>query len=376
MLLKTIHFYIILFVCFSSYCFSQVEEQKKDSAHTIYNKIENYSKKRKTTKLLHVLIFKTKKKPNNKNVIINKSEYENYEGKIIRNIHINNNDPFGFSFTDSTQTERNWLERSGNKLHVKSKSFAIKNALIFKKDKPLDSLLIIESKRLIRSQNYIRNVEIKIENAKESKDSLDVYITTLDSWSLLPSAAISKSQINLQLKENNYLGFGHQFKVGIINRFADGKIADDLSYTIPQFKDTYISTTLAHSSTLEGFYSRRFDINRPFYSPYAKWAAGIYLDEQFSQEMLPNENLEYKNQNFKFYSQDIWAGYSYNPFKGNSERERTANIITTFRLLHKDYKEKPTIEFDSIQYFSNEIFYFGKHRTFRKTFCGRQIYFS
>jgi len=58
--------------------------------------------------------------------------------------------------------------------------------------------LHIESKPLIRSQNFISNVEIKVEQVKGSPDSVDVYITTLDFWSLEPR--ISKSKMKLQLK--------------------------------------------------------------------------------------------------------------------------------------------------------------------------------
>lgn len=352
-------FLIILCIFGINTCFSQVEEQNKDSTAIVYKKIEDYSKKTKTSKLLHWLIFKSKKKPKNEKIAVKSQNYRTFEGKTIRYIKVESYDPFGVSLTDSTKTVNSWLEKTGNSLHVKSKDFAIKNYIIFKRNRPLDSLLIKESERLIRSQKFIRSVEITIKNVEKSTDSVDVYIKTLDSWSVVLNGSISDSKMNLRLTEENYLGFGHQLKLGLENRFSDGKTAPNFLYKMPNFKHSYISSTLGHTSYLDESYSNWFNIERPFFSPYSKWAGGVYLDQQFKGELLPNTNQELVNQNFKYQSQDFWAGYSFRLFAGKTERERTANLITAFRFLNKDYSEKPSVEFDNIGFFSNETFYIG-----------------
>lgn len=235
-LLQDKKFHLILFFFFFNYSFSQIKEEKKDSTEAIYEKIEDYSEKTKATKLLHWLIFKSDKKSKNKTDVSQTQDYSSFEGKIIRHINIESHDPFGFTFTDSTETANSWIEKTGNKLHIKSKDFAIKSLLIFKENRPLDSLLIGESKRLIRSQSYIRSVEIKVEHIEESPDSVDVYITTLDFWSVMPEVSLSKSKMKLQLKEKNYLGYGHGFIVGVKNRFSDGKLVSNLLSQYPILK--------------------------------------------------------------------------------------------------------------------------------------------
>lgn len=357
--LKNNQFLIILCICSFSYSFSQVEEQKKDSTAVIYKRIEDYSKKTKPSKLLHWLIFKSKDKPKNEKIASKSQNYSPFEGKIIRDIIVKSHDPFGVSLTDSTETANSWLEKTGNKLHVRSKDFAIKNYIIFKKNSLLDSLLIKESERLIRSQRFIRSVEITVKHPDKSTDSVDVYIKTIDAWSLVPGVSTSNTRMNLKLTEYNYLGFGHRLNLGLENRFDDGKTAPSFLYRMPNFKNSYISSTLAHTSRLDDSYSNWFNIVRPFFSPYTKWAAGMYFDQQFKREFLPNVNQEFISQNFKYQSQDFWAGYSFHLFKGKSERERSANLISSFRFLNKDYREKPGLEFDDIQFFSNETFYLG-----------------
>ncbi len=350
------------FIIFFSFCHSLVvaqENETKQDSTNMFQKIEDYSKKRKSTKFIHKLIFKsTNKKPSKQSKQI-KQNFQNFEGKIIRLINIQSHDPFGFSFTDSTETANSWLEKTGNNIHIRTKNFTIRNFLLIKKNTPLDILLLLESERLVRSQNFIRSIEIKVKDAGMSKDSVDVFINVLDSWSLIPKIDISNSKNKFRLKDRNFLGFGHEFNNSITNRLDDGKNGYDLRYKIPNFKNTFINTSVGYNIDLNGYYSKYFNIERSFYSPLTRWAGGIYLDEQYRKEVLLNEDLILREQNFKYQSQDIWAGHSFKLFKGNSYKERTTNFISSARFLHVDFKDAPSIEYDSIRYFSSEAFYMG-----------------
>jgi len=351
---------LICFCIFFSLCviaFAQEKRFETDSTN-IYEKIEDYSKKRKSTKFLHRLIFKSSnKKPNKKKDPSHKQNLEPYEGKIIRKIQIESHDPFGYSFTDTTETANSWLEKTGNNVHIKTKDFAIRNYLLVKKFTPLDVLALQESERLLRSQRFIRSVEMKVKNV--SKDSVDIFIDVLDSWSLIPKVNLSTTKNTFRLRDRNFLGFGHQFDNSVTNRLDNGQNGYNFRYEVPNFKNTFITTSLGYSIDLNGFYAKYFNIHRPFYSPLTKWAAGIYVDEQYRKEPLLNGTLESSEHNFKYLSQDVWAGHSFQLFKGNSEKERTTNLISAVRVLHLDYKETPSIAYDSIRYFSNEIFYLG-----------------
>lgn len=349
---------LFLLVSFFSSCFAQEKETKKDS--TMYKNIESYSKKRKSTKFLHKLIFKsTTKKRSNQTTQKEEQDFSAYEGKIIRNITIETYNPFGFSFKDSTETANSWLEKTGNNIHVKSKKGTIRNFLLIKDGQPLDVLKLEESERLLRTQKYIRSVEIRVKNTSKASDSIDVFVNVLDSWSLIPTVDLTTDKSKIRLRDRNFIGLGHEFNNQFINRLSDGKNAYDLRYTVPNFKNTFINTSIGYNIDLNGDYGKFFDISRPFYSPLTKWAGGIYMDEQFKQEPIIIQDSISNEQNFKYYSLDIWGGYSFQIFEGKSNKERTSNLITSARLLRLDYKERPTIEFDSIGYFTNETFVLG-----------------
>ena len=360
MSLKTF-FLILLFFCGQGLLIAQVTKTNKDSTD-LYKKIEDYSKKRKFTKTIYKLVFRsTAKKPTTDSKNIPKQNFTPFEGKIIRHITIQSHDPFGFSFTDSTQTANSWVEKTGNFIHIKTKKFAIKNILLIKENTPLDTFLLNETERLIRSQNFIRRVQVTAKDADTSKDSVDLHIEVLDTWSLIPSGSISTSKTKLTLKNRNFLGFGHDFNNSVIKSLEDKNYdyGYDMNYTIRNFKNTFIETTVAYKNDLDGYYSKVLNIERPFYSPLTRWAGGIYLDEQFRKDSLQNAQSESSLQNFKYLTQDFWGGHAFKIFHGNTEKERSTSLITSARYLHVGYSERPTRAYDSISYFANESFYLG-----------------
>lgn len=348
-------FLSLLLLC-CSLGFAQKNPSEKDSTD-LYDKIEKFSKKRKSTEALHRLIFRSQKRRDKpKTDSQKKSSNLKYANKIIRNIKIVTYDPFGHSFLNDSVNTENWLERAGNFLHIKSKNNTIKNLLLFKENQRLDTLLLEESERLVRSTNYVRRASIQPELIENVIDSVDVTVLVLDSWSLIPNATLSSSKNTLKLRERNLLGLGHNYRIDYTTRFDDGQKAYNVVYNIPNFKNTYINTYINYSQDLEENYYKSINIDRPFYSPVTKWAGGIILSENFSRMSLPDAMDSLAIQNFKFYTQDAWFGYSYKLFKGKSVKARTTNLVSSVRFINVDYKEKPEIAYDTIRYFSSETF--------------------
>lgn len=366
----------LLFLLVFSYCplsFSQVGQVKEDSS-AVYKDIQTYSKKNKFTKLLHKLIFEPVNVKRKKKRVLPRIQ-QKFEGKIIRNITIETLDPFGYSDADSNREPKNWAEKTGNRIHLKTKKLAIRNLLLFRENKPLDSLLINESARLIRSQKYIRSVRIDLKLSEKNSDSVDVFIRAIDSWSLIPKGSISSSRSSFELNEKNFMGIGHEFKNKFINRFSDGKNAYNLDYTVPNINNSFIKTTFKYNIDLDNYYGKSIDINRPFYSPFAKWAGGIYFDQQFRKDTLQDTNLVYAQQNFKYNSQDYWIGHAFSIFKGNTEKNRTTNLIVSGRYLNINYIESPTIAYDPVDFYSSEkLFLSGIGITSRKFIQDKYIF--
>lgn len=352
---KKIVVFIFLCFCLQSIC-GQNNNSKKDTAPKkdsteVYKRIKNYSKKNKFTQTLHKLLFRSNK-PKKKEEILVQNDTTDFSGKIIRNINIVTLDPFGHSITDTTQMPKNWGERTGNRLHLKTKKIAIYNLLLFKKNTPYNTYKVQESERLIRSQKYVTAVRITNKIAGTASDSVDVTIRVLDSWSTIPKFSISSNRVSVGIKEKDFFGSGQQLEYRFSNRFDDGRNANDVTYTVPNIKNTYISTALHYNMDLDNNYSKSIDIERAFYSPLTKWGGGIFVGQNFRKDTLQAPDLTYAFQPFKSNFQDLWAGKASKVFE--DENGGITNLIVSARFLNVNFSERPTDLYDPTHFYSDE----------------------
>lgn len=345
------------------------KETTKDTAKVkkedMYKRLEDYSKRKKFTKFIHKLIFRpvtqqkpavSRKKEKNRTPEMTNT-FATFEGKIVRKIHVETLDPFGYSINDTTRKAQDWIQRFGNGIHLKTKQFTIRNLLLIKRNKPLDSLLVKESERLIRSQRYVRRVVIRPVAVSTSSDSVDIHVRVLDSWSLIPNGSFSGSATSLEFTERNFLGLGHEFRNDFNKQFKSGETSYLARYTVPNIMNTYINATVNYQIIRSDSYIKSVGLERQFFSAYTKWAGGAYMESRMIQDSLPAANNEWELMNFRSDAQDYWAGYSFKIYKGDSEEERTTRLVTTGRFFTQHYKEKPSVLYDSVGYFSNEKLY-------------------
>ncbi|PIF34798.1 hypothetical protein CLU81_5463 [Flavobacterium sp. 9] len=345
---RKIIIFILLCFCLQG-TYAQVKTEKKDSTD-IYKKIRNYSKKNKFTQNLHKLFFRTNKPKKKEELLV--TDTTNYDGKIIRKINIVTLDPFGHSITDTTQMPKNWGERTGNRLHLKTKKIAIYNLLLFKKNTPYNAYKVQESERLIRAQKYVTAVRISNKLTSVASDSVDVTIRVLDSWSTIPKFSISSNQVSVGVKEKDFFGSGQQLEYRFTNRFDDGRNANEATYTIPNIKNTYIKAILNYKIDLDNNYSKSVDIERDFYSPLTKWGGGVYVGQNFRKDSLQAPDLTYAFQPFKYNFQDLWAGKASKVFEDDSNG--ITNLIVSGRFLNVDYTENPSEIYDPTHFYSDE----------------------
>ncbi|OXA90989.1 BamA/TamA family outer membrane protein [Flavobacterium hercynium] len=336
--------------------YAQVDKNKKgttkDSAE-VYKKIQNYSKKNKFTKTLHKLFFRANKpKKRETQIIETDTSNHTFDGKIIRKINIITLDPFGHSVTDSTAGPRNWGERTGNKLHLKTKKIAIYNLLLFKRNIPYDAYKVQESERLIRSQRYVTAVRITNEVVGAASDSIDVTIRVLDSWSTVPRFSISSNRMGIGFKEKDFFGSGQQLEYRFTNRFEDGRNGNDVIYTVPNIMNTYIGTILQYNKDLDNNYSKSVKVERGFYSPLTKWGGGVHVGQNFRRDTLQAPDKTFAFQPFKYDFQDFWVGKASKVFE--DENNGVTNLIVAARFLNIDFKEFPTIVYDPTNFYSSE----------------------
>src|SRR5690606_10048962 len=108
---------------------------------------------------------------------------------------------------------------------------------------------------------------------------------------------------------------------------------------------------------LDESYYKGVNVERIFYSPFTRWAAGVYLDQQMRKDSLPDATSQMSFESRRYNTYDFWVGHSFPLFNGASENDRTTNLITSARYLNVNFEEKPPVAYDTIGFFSNEKFY-------------------
>jgi hypothetical protein len=356
---KSVFLFFFVSIFISEFAFAQETLPKTDSTK-LYKNIESYSERSRFTKFMYKLIFKpvattSPKKKVYKKLI--KKPYSAYEGKIIRHIYIETLDPFGYSITDTNAVPKIFLIKAGNTFHIKSRTITIRNLLLIRQNQVFDSLLVKESERLVRSRGYVRDVSFVVKAASKNSDSVDIYIRELDNWSIIPKVAASTSHIAISLADKNFLGLGHESQDGFSWYHTTDGFAYNLNYFIPNIRNTYINTTLHYNMDEFGNFSKSFAVDRPFFSPFAKWAAGVYFTQQFLKDSIRAPDSLFMPQRYKFNTQDYWAGNATQIFKGNTEYNRSTNFVSAVRFLRIRYLEKPVELFDPQHIISNEDLY-------------------
>ncbi len=345
----------------SNSAFAQKMPVAKDSTK-VYQNIESFSVKRKSTRFVYQMLFRpivvsSQKKDANKKLYkkLIQKPYSAFEGKIIRYINIETLDPFAYSIADTIEKKQGAFARTGNSLHIKTKRINIRNLLLIRQNQVFDSLLVKESERLVRSSSYVTDVSFFVTST--GKDSVDIFIRELDNWSLIPGASASNSSYTVNLTDKNFAGLGHESKNEYTWYPATNNYAYKVNYYIPNIRNTYINSTIHLEKDETGDYVRSAAVDRPFFSPFAKWAAGVKYLQEFRQVYMHSGDSVMSLQPFKFNIQDYWAGDAMQVLKGNTEYNRTTNLITAIRYMHVRYLEKPNEKYDTQHYFANENFY-------------------
>lgn len=323
-----------------------INNKKPEFFNTENKKVSNFRK------FYSKILFKNKKLAT---PAINKPFDTRLVGKPIRKIIIKTQDPFGYSLEDTLKKPKKWIERAGNTLHGKTKNFYIKELILFDKGETLDSVKIKESERVLRAQRTLRRVEI-VPQLVSNNDSVDVYINTIDSWSMVVTGSISTSKAGIRVSERNFMGLGHIFNNRYRHNYKTGQNLYNFNYTVPNIAKSRIIGNILYFKNEEDHFNKSVSFQRPFYSPLAKLAGGISFGQVYFQDSLDFNRDELEYHNFKYNYSDIWAAKAFRISK--KENKNISNFILSTRFYERSYKESPHFEADPYEFFSNQKNYF------------------
>ena len=186
---------------------------------------------------------------------------------------------------------------------------------------------------------------------------MDISIRVLDSWSLIPTGAISGSRAYFEIAERNVFGLGHELSHDFTQLFSDKSNAHNSRYLIRNIKNSFTNVTLNYNESLEKNISKSIRVERLFFSPLTRFAGGVFLENRAFSDSLPNPTNEFEIVSFKNETRDFWFGHAFKIFGGKTEDYRTTNLVTTIGYKNVNYIKTPSTELDPNQFFANEELY-------------------
>ena len=324
--------------------------------------IEQFSKKKNIfSRLLRNVVVFERKRPLSSIAISQQTEdkpYENFDGKIIRDIEVRVIDVFGRSIQNPDKKPKSLLEKGGNFIHIKSQRWIIRNKLLFRRGERLNSLKISESERLLRQANFIYDARIVVKDIP-GKDSVDIIVISQDVWSITGGAGYdpANKSPDFSLQEVNFLGLGQQ--VGGTVKF-DSRLPKGYNYSWNYvLNNIYKSliTANVYDIFLNGTTRYGGGLNRDFISPSVKWAGGLNISyNQLLAQTIINDTTIITGP-LNSHQQDIWFGYSAKLFNQDIDKFKGNRIIASARMTNTKYFERPVILDSSIyRYFSSQFY--------------------
>ncbi len=281
------------------------------------------------------------------------------DGNIIRNIYINNIDVSGPSIiNDGKDWQPDLFGKIGNSLHFKTRTWVIKNILLFKPGQKVDQQVIDDSERLLRKSGYFYDAKIDIYQSDEA-DKVNIRVTTKDKWTLSPQISYSPKNKNgyIGLSNKNFLGIGHSAGIRL-SHSQDTYIGwgAAFDYTINNIRGSFVDASLNLVSNNKSNLFK-LSLSKPFITARTKWAGGIGFTWEHDDLRNVDKDNEVSLIPHSYDSQDLWAGRSFPVLFGSDEFRRNSSFVLSGRYYRKHYRIRPSVLPDSNQIFENHRLY-------------------
>lgn len=353
---------------------------RSNASDRILENLKQLSKKKTFWGRLTKSLFRFDKKvtTNYNSPILLNTPTEKHNYKVIRRIDYKTLNSFGYSISDTTRRPRNFLEKAGNSVHIKTHRGRIRNTLLFKTGGILEPLDLSESERLLRQKEYILDARVLVNEKTTTQDSVDIVIITKDVFSLSGSVALnpSKAYGRIGLNDINFLGLGHQFRnlytFGVDSLINNGNTKRTWmysgSYTIENIYNTFASAQVLYRNEAN-YQQRGLNLYRDFYTANTKYAGAASLNYYMHPIYVKDDGDIRRRMNLEYMRQDYWLGKAHKLKSYNLGFENRARIITAGRIISTDYLNSPNTDYQK-----NTLYIAGIGYSFRKYYRSQYLF--
>jgi hypothetical protein len=315
-----------------------------------YNMMLHVMSNKKITKSIFSMFTR---KPKTDSIVFDRNlsideQFVPYQGKIIKDIKVVVLPPFGYDVKKySSLPAMKWYRKAGNSTHVNTRTWVVKNSLMFKKGQEIDPLIIAETESFIRNIEYINEVDIQIDSIADGE--ANIMIVVQDNWSIGGYVRnVSTSKVDVELFDRNLLGWGSNFGLrGVFNTKLGRKFGGGMEYKYSNILKTFININASYLDNIL-FTNRVLSIERPLqknlnlFGQLSHNIREINLQQSVWDSVSPTYNEELSAS----------LGYAFNP----AENDNTLVIAARFfnrNPLYKNVERPDNIE--NFQYITHRM---------------------
>lgn len=277
---------------------------------------------------------------------LNDSDVVDIEYHTVHNIVIDNRDIFDPGINGEDDWKERWLGRMANLLHLKTKSRVVRHELLFEPGDDVELIRLRESERLLRQSGLFMDAEIRVYPIPDQPGRVEIRVITQDHWSLEFPMSYKHSDRSgyLNVVDANFLGVGHRFRVETsYNQDAQVNWSGAFDYVFRNYRGSHYDFEVNWDRSNSKRTLHRLKLDRPFFSPLAKWASSIELSltkDYFLEPAEPDTTVE---KSFSIYRQDAWLGRALGLRWKNPLLKFDDRIVAGVRLYSLYHQDNPDV---------------------------------
>ena len=318
-----------------------------------YDSVYRKFSRKKFTQMLYDLAFVPPPNPTlpgTEEKIKSESSFLEYRGMVIRNITVQNLDPFGPSILDTTARPLTGIGKALNKAHIVTGKYIIRRNLLFKTGQRLDPNTLAENERILRDLSSIDNAIIFVNQPDSLADTVDITVVTKDVWSIgFDVPVVTPSKIVFRIYDANFLGLGDRFTNTFSFKLdrAPFFMYNGGSYTFTNLFGSFIDANVHYQLDDNGNQNLGGGFSRSFFANQVKFAGGLTFEYN---RYVPEQNGNHYPTAF-FTDQNFWIGRAYLL----KEEKVPTRFIVSGAVYWRNFASAPEVTIDSNKRYYNRV---------------------
>lgn len=334
-----------------------VKKNNMDRTDSFYLKVEQKMSKRKVSSLVYDLLFNSTSSNKPHTEESSEQRFTPFENETIDNIEYQHLNVFGSSINDTTINKETKWTRPFNRSHIHTRKWVVRKNLMFKEKDDISPDAMVDSERLLRRLDYIKDARIFIDDTNRGNIA-DVVVATKDvfPYNFLWSPNNGNNAL-FGISNINIAGIGHELEYDYI---PDGdtdieKGGSEYFYRVRNIEKTFIDGEINYSKHFRKTGKGLF-INRQFLTQETKYAGGVafsrYDHGEFNYDPIADTAIAFI---FGLKYRDFWVARAFNTsivsnFIGFGENTKA---VAAVRIEKYDYLSRPTVSADTNYRFYN-----------------------